>query len=120
MKRRDFYQRVKAPGQGQEINASDLNKIVALILQCVKGGRGIQVERVGQSVIIKATGGGAGGGSFGTGWNNFYDATTKAGLDNAANVPEKSFGRVTAGSQKGMVCVPNPDRDGWDALNFFE
>lgn len=116
---KDTNQRVKAPGQGQAINASDLRKMLALILQCVKGGRGIQVERVGQSVIIKATGNGGGGGQGG-GWNNFYDATTKAGLIGATNVPEKSFARVTAGAQKGMVCVPNPDRDGWDALNFFE
>lgn len=117
---KDPYQKIKAPGYGQAIRAADLKKIVALIMQCVKGGKGILVERAGQSVIIKTEEGQRGGSGVGGGWNNFYDATTKAGLTNAANVPEKSFGRVTAGAQKGMVCVPNPDRDGWDALNFFE
>lgn len=45
-------------------------------------------------------------------------ATTKAGLEEP--VSEVFFGRVTDGAQQGMVCVRNPDNDGWDALNFFE
>lgn len=116
---RDANQKIRAPKYGQAITAADLQKIVALIMQTVRGGDGILVERHGQNVIIRLAAGPRGGGG-GTGWNNFYDATTKAGLIAAENVPEKSFARVTAGAQKGMVAVPNPDRDGWDALNFFE
>jgi len=48
----------------------------------------------------------------------WYTATSKAGLP--SGVAETSLGRVTAGSQKGMVCVRNPDNDGWDAINFME
>lgn len=116
---KDPNQRAKAPGYGQAITSADLRKIVALVLQNLRGGDGILVERHGQNVIVRLAAGARGAGGGG-GWNNFYDATTKAGLIGATNVPEKSFARVTAGSQKGMVAVPNPDRDGWDALNFFE
>lgn len=49
----------------------------------------------------------------------WYLATTKAGLPNT-DIAETALGRVTAGAQKGMVCVRNPDNDGWDAINFFE
>jgi len=59
----------------------------------------------------------AGSGEFPTIW---YTATSKAGLPDASTVEETALGRVTAGDQAGMVCVVNPDKDGWDAINFFE
>lgn len=49
----------------------------------------------------------------------WYTATTKAGLPNT-DIPETALGRVTAGDDKGMVCVRNPDNNGWDAINFME
>jgi hypothetical protein len=115
---KDTNQRVRPPGQGQAINASDLRKILALILQCVKGGRGIQVQRVGQSVIVSQQAGTRGGGGGGGG-QIWYTATTKAGLTNT-DVAETALGRVTAGAQQGMVCVRNAANNGWNALNFFE
>lgn len=50
---------------------------------------------------------------------SWYTATTKAGLPNT-DIPETALGRVTAGAQKGMVCVRNTDNNGWDAINFME
>lgn len=50
----------------------------------------------------------------------WYTATTKAGLPAASSVAETSLGRVTAGAQAGMVCVVNPAKNGWDAINFME
>ena len=116
---KDTNQKVRPPRRGEAITAADMNKIVALILQTVKGGRGVLVKRVGQSIVIEmgrgkvATGGGGGSN------NVFYSATTKAGLPSEPNLYK--FGRVDGvGSDNGMVCVVNPDHDGWDALNFFE
>lgn len=116
---RDTNQKVKPARAGEAIRSADLQKIVALILQTVKGGRGVLVKRVGQSIIIEAeqgkvaSGGGGGSGSV------FYSAKTKAGLPSEPNLYK--FGRVDGvGADNGMVCVVNPDHDGWDALNFFE
>lgn len=46
-------------------------------------------------------------------------AATKAGLDNDS-VSETLLGRVTEGPRKGMVCVRNPENDGWDSINYLE
>lgn len=120
MHAKDTNQRVRPPGQGQAINASDLRKMLALILQCVKGGRGIQVERVGQSIIVSQQAGTRGGGGGGTGGVGTWckTATTKAGLEEP--VSEVYFGRVTSGADEGMMCVRNPDNDGWNAFTHFE
>ena len=62
---KDTNQKTRAPRRGEPITAADMQKIVALILQTVKGGDGILVQRVGQSVIIKQKTGssiGSGGG----------------------------------------------------------
>ena len=64
---------------------------------------------------INSSVGGSGGSNPDQIW---YTATTKAGLE--SDVPQTSLGRVTAGAELGMVCVRNPDNDGWDAINFFE
>lgn len=50
-----------------------------------------------------------------------YVEATKAELPSAGSVDVRSMGRVDgSGSDNGMVCVPNPDATGWDALNFWE
>ena len=64
-----------------------------------------------------AVGGGGTAAADGDGW---YEATTKAGLQNDSSVPRTSWGVVTDGAQKGMVCCRNPDNDGWDAINVLE
>lgn len=71
---------------------------------------------------VRLRGGSGGGGSGGSAGENFhYLSTIKADLPDASTVDIRSFGRVDGvGSDNGMVCVPNPDGDGWDALNFFE
>lgn len=61
---------------------------------------------------------GGGGGSSST--RIWYTAESKGELPEARTVPQTSLGRVTDGPQKGMICVINPDWDGWDAINFFE
>jgi hypothetical protein len=117
---KDTNQRVRPPGQGQAINASDLRKILALILQCVKGGRGIQVQRVGQSVIVSQQAGTRGGGGGG-GQVIWYTATTKAGLPDAADgIISTALGRVTAGAQQGMCCVRHPTTDDWVSFTHLE
>jgi hypothetical protein len=50
----------------------------------------------------------------------WYTATSKAGLPDASTVAETALGRVTSGAQQGMICVVNPAKNGWDAINFFE
>lgn len=64
-----------------------------------------------------AVGGGGGGGTTETLW---YEAPTKAELQNDSSVPRTSWGLVNAGDDNGMVCVRNPDNDGWDAINVLE
>lgn len=50
-----------------------------------------------------------------------FEATTKAGLTPASGVDVRSMGRVDgSGSDNGMVCVPNPAKNGWAAINFWE
>jgi hypothetical protein len=116
---KDTNQRVRPPGQGQAINASDLRKILALILQCVKGGRGIQVQRVGQSVIVSQQAGTRGGGGGG-GTQGDYTAASRALLDAYTGVVVYARGRVTAGADNGTAYIRNPDNDGWVALNRLE
>jgi hypothetical protein len=115
----DTNQRVKAPGQGQAIIASDLRKILALILQCVMGGRGINVQRVGQSVIVSQQAGTRGGGGGG-GTQGDYTAASRALLDAYTGVVVYARGRVTAGADNGTAYIRNPDNDGWVALNRLE
>lgn len=64
--------------------------------------------------------GSSGGGGGGTGQTIWYEAESKGELPAASTVPRTALGRVTSGYQEGMVCVINPDGDGWDAINFFE
>lgn len=50
-----------------------------------------------------------------------HTASTKSGLPSAGSVNVASIGRVDGGgADNGMFCVPNPAKNGWDALNFFE
>lgn len=50
-----------------------------------------------------------------------HTAATKGALPTASGVNVASVGRVDGvTAENGMFCVPNPDRDGWDALNFWE
>ncbi len=96
-----------------------LARLKALVLQSVKGGNGINVTRVGESTVIDIKPGFVGGGGRG-GSVSWYEATTKAGLDNDS-VSRRSFGQVVGvGSDNGMFCIRNPDNDGWDAINFLE
>lgn len=64
-----------------------------------------------------AVGGGGGTAANGDGW---YEAPTKAELQNDSSVPRTAWGLVTAGAQSGMVCCRNPAGDGWDAINVLE
>lgn len=79
-----------------------------------------RISRVEQQVsklpsrISSAVGGSGSGGT--TEWMK----TAEAKEDLEEPVAEVYFGRVTDGDQKGMVCVRNPENDGWDAINFFE
>jgi len=120
---KDPNQRTRAPGYGQAITSADLRKIVALVLQCVKGdGQTILVERAGQSVIVKlaagARGAGGGGGSGPTIW---YTATTKAGLPDAADsIVSTALGRVTAGTLQGACFVRHPTTDDWVSFTHLE
>jgi hypothetical protein len=117
---KDTNQRVRPPGQGQAINASDLRKILALILQCVKGGRGIQVQRVGQSVIVSQQAGTRGGGGGGGGRQVFYTASSKANLEAYTGVVVYARGRVISGADNGVDYIRNVDNDGWVATNRLE
>ena len=113
---KDTNQKVRPPRRGEAITAADMNKIVALILQTVKGGRGVLVKRVGQSIVVEmeqgkvATGGGGGG-------DPFVYGDTFATLPSVTAV--NKFGRVTTGADKGMTCVVNPDADGWVPFTHF-
>ena len=115
----DKNQQAIMPGKNQPIGANALRRILDMILEFIKPGRGIRVERRGQQVYIHVAqtgrGTGSGGGGAGT-W--MKTATTKAGLEEP--VSEVYFGRVTAGADIGMVCVRNADNDGWDAFTHFE
>lgn len=51
------------------------------------------------------------------GW---YSAPTKSTLPPPGSVPETALGRVTEGTQRGMICCINPTRTSWVAINFLE
>ena len=115
----DPSQKLKTPMAGQPITASMLRQISEKIRNSIKPGKGIFIRRAADELIIEATAKGKGGGSGGGGviW---YTAETKAGLPDASTVAETALGRVTAGDNAGMVCVVNPLKNGWDAINFCE
>lgn len=114
-------QRLTTPRPGGYITASMLALVAEKIKSSIKGGKGILVHRVADQVIVeaRATGGRTAQSTADTIW---YTATTKAGLPSASTVEQTAMARITSDSsgELGMVCVVNPDRDGWDALNFFE
>jgi hypothetical protein len=58
-------------------------------------------------------------GGSGTSNSIWTTAPSKAELDNDS-VAETLLGRVTDGAQKGMVCVRNPENDGWVSINFWD
>ena len=108
------------PGKNQPIGANALRRILDMILEFIKPGRGIRVERRGQQVYIHVAQTGRGTGSGGGGPTIWYTATTKAGLPEGDGIAETALGRVTAGANMGMVCVRNPDNDGWVSINVLE
>lgn len=112
---KDPNQTTRAPGYGQAITSADLRKIVALILQTVKGGRGILVARVGQSVVINVETGGAGRGNTGGAWMIYAD--TFAALPTPTVINQ--FARILTGADKGMTCVVNADVNGWVSFTHF-
>lgn len=117
---KDPYQKVRTPGYGQAIRAADLKKIVALIMQCVKGGKGILVERAGQSVIIR-TEDGPRGGRGGGGQTIWYTAASKAALPDAADgIISTALGRVTTGTLQGACFVRHPTTDDWVSFTHLE
>lgn len=88
-----------------------------------------RAERAGDVRWNDGTGGGDPRGQMhdGTDWQDmgggdqiWYTAATKAELLNDETILETALGRVTGGAQQGMVCIRNPNNDGWDAINFFE
>jgi hypothetical protein len=105
---------------GQPLRADALNHIVAAVLRMVVGGKGINIKSAAGKIVVEAEGQpiprGGGGSAEPELWCKV--ATTKAGLEEP--VAEIYFGRVTAGDDKGMVCVRNPDNDGWNAFTHFE
>lgn len=105
---------------GQSLRADSLNHTVQALLGMIVQGRGIEVKMVGQKLQISALGGpiprtGGGGGD-----QVDYTAASKTLLEAYTGVVEYARGRVTAGADKGVVYVRNPDNDGWDALNRLE
>lgn len=60
--------------------------------------------------------------SGGGGGTSMLERETKADLPDAVLVAETTMGRITTDNngELGMVCVVNPTKDGWDAINFFE
>lgn len=112
-------QKLNNPRRGEHVTAARETSLITQLRRMIVAGRGILVKSAGDQVIIEAKPGigGTGGKSSGA-FTWMKTATTKAGLEEPVN--EIWFGRVTAGDDKGMVCVRNPDNDGWDAINFFE
>lgn len=112
-KKYDPHQITKVP-KNAPVTHEFLAKIKHLILNSLIGGDGVLVERMGENVIIRLRAQPRGG----SGGRGMYTATTKAGLP--SGVGETSMGRVTAGGDQGMMCIRNPDNDGWDAINVCE
>jgi len=112
-------QKIPSASRGKLLSADMVNTIVAAMKRMVVGGDGIRVEVMGDQIRINAkrqlipVGRGGGGDTL---WCK--TATTKAGLEEP--VGEIYFGRVTAGTDQGMMCVRNPDNDGWNAFTHFE
>ena len=116
----DQNQTPKLPAKNQQFGAQTFQTLKDMILNLVQAGAGVRVERRGLRVFIHATGAGGKGMGAMAGGVTWYQATTKAGLDNDS-VSRHSFGIVVGvGSDHGMFCIRNPDKDGWDAINFLE
>lgn len=115
---RDTNQKNRMPGRGQQITGWMLERLRALILNTVKSGPGVNVTRVGESVIVSlaqgGTGGGRGGGGGGT-WMIYADTFAELPTPTVVN----QFARITTGSDKGMTCVVNEDADGWVSFTHF-
>lgn len=115
----DQHQTPKLPAKNQPFGAQTFQTLKDMILNLVQEGKGIRVERRGFRVFVHATGvGGKGTGS--SGGRIWYTASTKAGLPEGDGIAETALGRVTAGADVGMVCIRNPDNDGWDAITHLE
>lgn len=118
----NFSQKTPSFNKGQALPAGALNHVVEAVKRMIVAGTGMRIERAGDQIVLHAKGqpmargGGGGGDAVAQIWTT---ASTKAGLDNDS-VSELLLGRVTAGSQKGMVCVRNPDNDGWVSINFWD
>ena len=118
---KDPNQRVRGTGYGQAITSADLRKIVALVLQNLRGGDGILVERHGQNVIVRLAAGARGAGGGGTFPTIWYTEASKAALPDAADgIISTALGRVTAGAQQGMCCVRHPTTDDWVSFTHLE
>jgi len=115
----DPTQKLTTPNAGQPITAAMLRQLAEKIVNSIKPGKGIVIRRAADQITIEAKAKGTAG-SGGSGATIWYTAETKAGLTDASTVAETALGRVTAGANQGMVCVVNPDKDGWDAINFCE
>lgn len=112
-------QKLKPPRRGERLTSDWQSHLVAAIHRYFVPGKGIRIKRMGDQAVIsaEAVGGGGGGGDVvGKIW---YEAESKAELP-TVNVKQTALGRVTAGANKGMVCIRNPDNDGWHAINFWE
>ncbi len=111
--------------RGDDLTASTINQLMAKIRASIVGGKGILIRRGGDQIIIETARGGIGGSNGGapstaapTLW---YTAASKATLTDASTVSATALARVQSEtSENGMVCIVNPDGDGWDAINFCE
>lgn len=116
----DYNSRVTTPRYGEPVTAGTMAKLKHLILNCVKGGNGIQVNRVGQSVVISLKPAPQGGGGGGNGPQVDYVAASKALLEEYTDVVVYARGRVISGADNGTAYIRNVANDGWVALNRLE
>ena len=102
------------------MKADQSNHIIAVLKRMIVDGRGTTVGRMGDQLCINVTKVSTAGGGGSTGPKVDYTAASKTLLEAYTGVVEYARGRVTAGADKGVVYVRNPDNDGWDALNRLE
>lgn len=116
---------MKPKRSGETLSAAAINQLIAKIKSAIVGGKGILVRRSGDQIIIETERGGISGSrsaappsALPTIW---YTAASKATLTDASTVSATALARVQSEtSENGMVCIVNPDGDGWDAINFCE